>query len=103
MNKYIIIFILGFFVAGIFSISLVSDQFVDANSRKKIHFTQTFTSSQDPGQGHENHQLAIILSPSEGTIYDGSLTFTASKSVQIVVLHEINVNDAKGQPTWTID
>ncbi len=103
MNKYIIIFIAGIFVAGILSISLVSDQFADANSRKKIHFTQTITSIQDPGQGHESHQLSLILSPSEGTIYDGSLTFTASEPVQIVVLHEINENDAKGQPTWTID
>ncbi len=103
MKKYIIIFIVGIFLAGILSISLVSDQFVDANSRKKIHFTQTITSIQDPGQGHDSHQLALILSPSEGTIYDGSLTFTASEPVQIVVLHEINENDAKGQPTWTID
>jgi len=103
MNKYIIIFVLGIFVAGILSISQISDQFVDANSRKKIHFTQTITSLQDPGQGHEGHQLSLILSPSEGTIYDGSLTFTASEPVQIVVLHEINENDAKGQPTWTID
>ena len=90
-------------MGGILSFSSISDQFVDANSRKKIHFTQTITSQQDPGQGHESHQLAIILSPSEGTIYDGSLTFTASEPVQIVVLHEINENDAKGQPTWTID
>ena len=103
MNKYIIIFIAGIFIAGILSISLVSDQFVDANSRKKIHFTQTITSLQDPGQGHEGHQLTLILSPSEGTIYDGSMTFTASVPVQMVVLHEINENDAKGQPTWTID
>ncbi len=103
MNKYIIIFIAGIFLTGFLSISLVSDQFVDANSRKKIHFTQTITSLQDPGQGHDGHQLALILSPSEGTIYDGSLTFTASELVQIVVLHEINENDAKGQPTWTID
>ena len=78
-------------LAGILSISLISDQFVDANSRKKIHFTQTITSLQDPGQGHEGHQLALILSPSEGTIYDGSLTFTASEPVQIVVLHEITM------------
>ena len=103
MNKYIIIFIAGIFVTGILSISLASDQFADANSRKKIHFTQTLTSLQDPGQGHDSHQLSLILSPSEGTIYDGSLTFTASEPVQIVVLHEINENDAKGQPTWTID
>lgn len=90
-------------MVGILTISSISDQFVDANSRKKIHFTQTITSIQDPGQGHESHQLALILSPSEGTIYDGSLTFTASEPVQKVVLHEINENDAKGQPTWTID
>ena len=98
-----IIFITGILLAGVLSISLVSDQYVDANSRKKIHFTQTITSIQDPGQGHESHQLALILSPSEGTIYDGSFTFTASTPVQMVVLHEINENDAKGQPTWTID
>jgi len=103
LNRYLIIFIIGIFVAGILSVSSVSDQFVDANSRKKIHFTQTITSLQDPGQGHESHQLALILSPSEGTIYDGSLTFTASVPIQLVVLHEINENDAKGQPTWTID
>jgi len=55
---------------GIFAISVIflfssSDQFVDAGSRKKIHFTETITSSQEPGQEHENHQLALILSPNE--------------------------------------
>ena len=103
MKKYLVISILVIFVVGILTISTISDQFVDANSRKKIHFTQTITSVQDPGQGHEGHQLALILSPSEGTIYDGSLTFTASEPVQIVVLHEITEDDVKGQPIWTID
>jgi hypothetical protein len=103
LKKILFLIIAGIVLGGIFSLSSFSDQFVDANSRKKIHFTQTITSSQDPGQGHESHQLAIILMPSEGTIYDGSLTYTASQPVQIVVLHEITENDAKGQPTWTID
>ncbi|NIM25177.1 MAG: hypothetical protein GTN35_05015, partial [Nitrososphaeria archaeon] len=103
MNKIIIVVILGIIIGGVISISSISDQFVDANSRKKIHFTQTITSSQDPGQGHEGHQLAIILLPSEGTIYDGSLTYTASEPVQVVVLHEITENDSKGQPIWSID
>lgn len=103
MKKYLFISILVIFVVGILTISTISDQFVDANSRKKIYFTQTITSVQDPGQGHEGHQLALILSPSEGTIYDGSLTFTASEPVQIVVLHEITEDDVKGQPIWTID
>ena len=103
MNKQIAILIIVIFAASIISVSSISDQFVDAGSRKKIHFTQTITSSQDPGQGHQNHELALILSPNEGTLYDGSMTFTSSKPVQIVVLHEINSKEAKGQPTWTVD
>ena len=103
LNKLIAILVIGIFTVSIISISSISDQFVDAGSRKKIHFTQTITSSQDPGQGHENHQLALILSPNEGTIYDGSMTFTSSTPVQMVVLHEITSQEAKGQPTWTVD
>jgi len=103
LKKIIAIVIIAIFVTGVISISSITDQYVDAGSRKKIHFTQTITSSQDPGQGHQNHQLALILSPNDGTIYDGSMTFTSSESVQIVVLHEINSQDAKGQPTWTVD
>ncbi|HJJ22252.1 MAG TPA: hypothetical protein OQH54_00835 [Nitrosopumilus sp.] len=103
MNKLIAVLIIGIFAASIISVSSIFDQFVDAGSRKKIHFTQTITSSQDPGQGHQNHQLALILSPNKGTLYDGSMTFTSSEPVQIVVLHEINPQEAKGQPTWTVD
>ena len=103
MNKLITILIIGIFATSIISISSISDQFVDAGSRKKIHFTQTITSSQDPGRGHENHQLALVLSPNKGTLYDGSMTFTSSEPVQVVILHEINSQEQKGQPTWTVD
>ncbi|MBL7017612.1 MAG: hypothetical protein ISR81_01710 [Nitrosopumilus sp.] len=103
MKKLSAFILIGIFAVGIIFVSSTSDQFVDAGSRKKIHFTQTITSSQDPGQGHENHQLALILSPNEGTIYDGSMTFTSSEPVQIVVLHEINSQESKGQPIWTVD
>ena len=103
MNKLQYLLIIGFFAVGIIFLSSTSDQFVDAGSRKKVHFTQTVTSSQDPGLGHANHQLALILSPNENTIYDGSMTFTSSEPVQIMVLHEINQKESKGQPTWTVD
>ena len=95
--------IIGFFITGIISISTFSDQYVDAGSTKKVHFTQTITSSQDPGLGHENQQLALILSPNKGTIYDGSMTFTSSDLVKVLVLHEINQNDVQGQDTWTVN
>ena len=103
MKKIIIILIIGIFITSIVSVSTFSDQYVDAGSTKKVHFTQTFSSSQDPGLGHENHQLAVILSPNEGTIYDGSMTFTSSEFVKVVVLHEINSNDVQGQDTWTVN
>lgn len=103
MKKLPALLLIGIFVTGIIFVSSTSDQFVDAGSRKKIHFTQTIASSQDPGQGHENHQLALILSPNKGTIYDGSMTFTSSEPVQIAVLHEINSQESKGQPIWTVD
>lgn len=103
MNKYLVVAIITVAISMIFSIPLLTDQFVNAKTLKKIQFTQTLTSMQDPGQGHESHQLALILSPNKGAIYDGSITYTASEPVQIVVLHEMNKDDAKGQPTWTVD
>lgn len=90
-------------ITSIITIPSFTEQFVDAKSLKKIQFTQTISSSQDPGKGHENHQLAIILSPNEGTLYDGSLTYTASEPIQVAILHEILNEQAKGQPTWTVD
>jgi len=103
MNKYIILITIFAVVAVIFSVPLLVNEVANAKTLKKIQFTKTVTSMQDPGQGHESHQLAIILSPNKGAIYDGSITYTASEPVQIVVLHEIDKEDAKGQPTWTVD
>lgn len=103
MNKYAIIIAVFAVVIAIFSVPLLTDQFANAKTLKKIQFTQTMTSMQDPGQGHESHQLALILPPSKGALYDGSLSYTASEPVQIVILHEISKDDAKGQPTWTVD
>ena len=56
-------FILFFYL--LISVSTFSDQYVDAGSTKKVHFTQTITSSPDPGLGYENQQLALVLSPNE--------------------------------------
>jgi hypothetical protein len=103
MNKYILLIAIFAVAVAILSIPLFADQYANAGMIKKIQFTQTLTSSQDPGQGHENEQMAIILSPNNGTLYHGSLTYTASEPVQIVILHQIDKADVKGQPTWTVD
>jgi len=65
--------------------------------------TATISSIQDPGVGHETHQLAIILPPSENT-YHGVLTYSASEPIQLVVLHgPLAEGEDNGQPIWTPD
>jgi len=65
--------------------------------------TGVITSVQDPGQGHEGHQLAIVLPPSKNT-YRGHITYSASENVQLVSLHgPLKDGMAKGQATWTTD
>ena len=64
----------------------------------------TMTSSQDPGLGHESHQLAVLLAPENGKKYRGHMTYDASEPIQLVTLiGPIPEGDLAGQPTWTTD
>ena len=65
--------------------------------------TGTLTSVQDPGQGHESHQLAIILAPSD-KVYKGILSYSASENIQLVALHgPLAPGEDAGQAIWTPD
>ena len=65
--------------------------------------TGTMQSMQDPGIGHEGHQLAIILNPSE-KVYEGTISYDASEPVQLVALHgPLAQGEDAGQPIWTPD
>ncbi len=64
---------------------------------------ERLTSSQDPGIGHETHQLAVILAPSSD-IYSGTLRYDASEPIQLVSLvGPLGPGEDKGQPIWTPD
>ncbi|SHO43620.1 conserved exported hypothetical protein [Nitrosotalea sinensis] len=103
MNRILLLSIVVIIGGLIASISLFNDQLANAGSTKKIQFTKTITSSQDPGVGHGNEQMAIILPPNKGSIYHGSITYSSSMPVQVVILHQIDKTDSAGQPTWTVD
>jgi hypothetical protein len=65
--------------------------------------SDTLTSVQDPGQGHEGHQLAILLPPSD-KVYVGKMTFSASENVQFVALHgPLGEGEDNGQAIWSPD
>ena len=79
----------------------------DQQTHKKIHGYQsasgTITSVQDPGVGHESHQLAIILPPSD-KVYKGILSYDASEPIQLVALHgPLGPGEDNGQAIWTPD
>ena len=59
----------------------------------------TVASGQDPLPGHESHELAFILPPrSDGGVYSGVLTYTASKPVEVVVLHNYDPQNTTAVP-----
>lgn len=88
-------------VAGGFLLAS-SDPAAASDSDVKFHFTKTLVSQPSDALGHEGHQFVYILSPNNGTIYDGSMTYTASTNIQLAVLHEIGTGDSRGQPIWTV-
>ncbi len=61
------------------------------------------TSMLDPGVGHETHQIAILLAPSD-KVYSGTLKYDASERIQLVTLHgPLADGEDKGQAIWTPD
>ncbi|MDE1839821.1 MAG: hypothetical protein KGH87_07875, partial [Thaumarchaeota archaeon] len=103
MNRFLLLAIIIIIGGLVTSLLLFNDQLANAGSIKKIQFTKTITSIQDPGIGHSNEQLAIVLPPNSGSIYHGTITYSSSQPVQVVILHQINKSDSKGQPIWTVD
>jgi hypothetical protein len=73
-----------------------------SQNNNKIIQQGTITSIPNPWPGHEGHQIATIL-PSESNSnndssivkgYTGIVTYTASKPVQILVLHKYSVEQS---------
>jgi plastocyanin len=60
------------------------------------------TSDVDPGMGHESHQLAVLLAPSD-KVYSGTLIYDASENIQLVTLRGPIGADEKPAKTWTPD
>jgi len=65
--------------------------------------TGTLNSMIDPGIGHEEHSIIIILPPSEMT-YSGILTYAASEPIQLIALHgPLAEGEDTGQAIWELD
>jgi hypothetical protein len=100
VQKKFLVFAVVF--AGIIIASVYFSDPAVAKPQSKVHFTKTITSSDDPGIG-QSGQFVLVLSPNQNSIYDGSVTFAATTPVEVIILHELDKSDAKGQPTWSVD
>ena len=74
-----------------------------ANMSGRITIQKTGVSDTDPLPGHSAHQLVMAIPPrSDGKVWVGIVTWTASKPVEVVVLHGYNssvtADAAHGQP-----
>ena len=74
----------------------------EENSVSDSVITGTIQSVQDPGMGHESHQLAVILSPSSD-VYSGILSYSASENIQLVSLRGPIGPDEHPEKTWSVD
>jgi hypothetical protein len=67
-----------------------------------VTIQNTTVSGQDPLPGHQGHQLAMILPPrADGKLWVGTVTWTSSKPVELVVLHgytNVTADSAHGVP-----
>ena len=72
----------------------VMGQQQEAAVGQKIVQQGTVSSDVDPLKGHEGHQAAVILPPrNDSAVYSGTVTFTASKPVQVAVINMYNLDN----------
>lgn len=85
------------------SITTPGEPFGIMVTKTKIPGFERITSFQDPGMGHDEHHIAILLPPSED-VYSGTLWYDASEPIQLVSLvGPLSSGEDNGQPIWTPD
>ncbi len=71
----------------------------EKGDNKKIVQQGVVTSSPDPLPGHEAHQSVTILRlKGDNTIYEGTLSFIASKPVEVQIIYRNTTSASDSQP-----
>ena len=89
--------------------AIINPAIINANAQQDqptgdtVTIQKTGVSSPDPLPGHSSHQLVMALPPrDDGKVWVGTVTWTAGKPVEVVVLHgynsSITADAAYGQP-----
>jgi len=94
---------IGFLIL-VFSVALTSFALTQSFAEKSpIEGFERLVSTTDPGMGHEQHQLAVII-PINGTEFSGTLHYSASEPIQLVALKgPLAPGEEAGKMIWTPD
>lgn len=86
--------------------SLMAAQDAEAQMRnvKLVRGSWVQTSISHNAEGHSAHHVVDFFSPQDGLVYNGKVTFSSSKGVDIIAYHDISdpSMDTTGVKIWKI-
>ncbi len=78
--------------------ALSPDTIAKTTATRGYHIVRTtITQQSEPhdAEGHSAHQVVYMVYPTEGMIYEGSITFTSTRSVDVFVYHDVTWAEAE--------
>jgi hypothetical protein len=91
-HEFVTLSILGTAIAALFFIPTIATNSHVLAVSTPFALQDTKISGPDPTPGHQIHQAVVILPPRNDTkIYSGTLTFSSSHPVELIVTHPFNL------------
>jgi hypothetical protein len=87
-------------------VSLMAAQDAEAQARntKWLRGSWIQESTSHNAEGHSAHQVVNFFNPQDGFTYNGKVTFTSTKGVDIIAYHDITdqTTNTTGLTTWKV-
>ena len=88
-----------------FSLMAAQDAEAQARNTKWVRGSWIQESTSHNAEGHSAHQVVNFFNPQDGFIYNGKVTFTSTKGVDIIAYHDVTDQSANttGLTTWIVE
>ena len=80
---------LGLLIVAILGIAFATSTSILNNNQLEAQQQQTQTSMPHNAKGHESHQAVYMQNSSQGVVYNGTVTFSTSKPVDIIAVEDV--------------
>ncbi len=80
---------LGLLIVAIVGIAFTTSTIILNNNQLEAQQQQTQTSMPHNAKGHESHQAVYMQNSSQGVVYNGTVTFSTSKPVDIIAIEDV--------------